>query len=593
MIVIDFECFKYDWCLCGLDLVNQKEITIVNNPDALQKLYDDNKQNIFIGYNIRNYDQYIFKAILCGYNPKKVNDWIIEKHRKGYEFSQLFRKIPLAIFDIMPNPPAGLKTLEGFMGSDIRETTVPFDIDRKLTDGEMEEVLYYCRHDVEQTALVLNERIEEFTSQLELVKMFDLPRTAMGKTKAQLSAEILGAVRTARVPDELNYTIPKNLKIEKYQYVIDWFKDAVTRTSENLWECGLDFAPEDYEFLKTFYQDKLETEVAGVPHIFAWGGLHGARVNYHDTGRFINVDVASYYPSMMIEYGYESRNIKDPKKYAEIYHKRLEYKHAKDKRANPLKIVLNSTYGAMKDKFNALYDPLQANNVCVTGQLLLLDLLEQLEKSKCCDIVQSNTDGILIKLTGDYDVFMSVCDEWQTRTRMNLEFDEFVEVWQKDVNNYIIIDKDRNFKSKGAYVKKLNALDNDLPIINRALVNYMVGGIPLKETIYTCNDLREFQKIFKVSNKYLYAEHNGEILNEKTFRVFASLDYEDTPLYKVKQKETGLVSEKFANCPENCFIYNDSVNVKPLPKKLNVDWYLDLVYKRLNDFLGAENEKGI
>lgn len=57
-----------------------------------------------------------------------------------------------------------------------------------------------------------------------------------------------------------------------------------------------------------------------------------------------------------------------------------------------MKIVLNSTYGILKDKNNPLYDPLMSNNVCVTGQLLLLDLIEKVEPY--CQLIQSNTDGI-------------------------------------------------------------------------------------------------------------------------------------------------------------------------------------------------------
>ena len=586
MVVLDFEVFKHDWCMCGLDLVHQKEITIVNDPEALKAFYDANKNSVLIGYNIRNYDQYILKAILCGLDPKDVNDFIILKKHKGYEYSSLFRKVPLTFFDVMTDKFKGLKQLEGYMGNDIRETTVPFDLDRKLTPAELEQVLYYCRHDVEQTAQVFALRYEEFASQFELVKMFNMPRSALGKTKAQLSAEILGAVRTANRGDELEYTIPDSLKIKKYAPVVEWFKTAVNRTQENLAECGLDLDVNDPEFLKTFYQDKLYYDVAGVQHIFAWGGLHGAREKCHIKGRLINVDVKSYYPSLMIMYSYESRNIRDPEKYADIYRTRLEYKAKKDKRANPLKIVLNSTYGAMKDKFNALYDPRQANNVCVAGQLFLLDLLEHLEISGCCEIVQSNTDGILVHLTGDYDTFKAVCDEWQQRTSMELEFDEFSEIWQRDVNNYVLIDKDGKYKSKGGNIKKLNELDNDLPIVNAALIERMVNGTPSEDTIRNCNDLMMFQKIYKVSSLYLYAEHNGEILNEKTFRVFASTDPYDTPLYKVKQKKNGLSSEKFADCPDNCFIGNDVVKGMPLPKNLNVQWYIDLANKRFEKFIG-------
>ena len=145
------------------------------------------------------------------------------------------------------------------------------------------------------------------------------------------------------------------------------------------------------------YEKFLEIEIAGVPHTFAWGGLHGAIKKYNSSGYFVIADVGSYYPSLMIAYEYISRSVQNPKLYEEIYHTRLKYKAQKDPRQAPYKIVLNSTYGAMKDKFNALYDPLMANNVCVSGQILLLDLLERFEENNI-KIIQTNTDGVLVKL---------------------------------------------------------------------------------------------------------------------------------------------------------------------------------------------------
>ena len=40
------------------------------------------------------------------------------------------------------------------------------------------------------------------------------------------------------------------------------------------------------------YDKSLEIDIAGVPHTFAWGGLHGASKNYNGCGYFVNVDVA-------------------------------------------------------------------------------------------------------------------------------------------------------------------------------------------------------------------------------------------------------------------------------------------------------------
>ena len=128
------------------------------------------------------------------------------------------------------------------------------------------------------------------------------------------------------------------------------------------------------------YSKTMNVDVCGVPHKFAYGGLHSARENFVYDGEMWNLDVTSYYPSMMIQYNFHSRNIKDPKVYENIYNERVTAKHSGDSsKANALNLILNTTYGAMKSEFNGLYDPKMANQVCITGQLLFLDLLEKLE----------------------------------------------------------------------------------------------------------------------------------------------------------------------------------------------------------------------
>ncbi|HDR7000658.1 TPA: hypothetical protein QCW13_004001 [Bacillus cereus] len=559
MLFYDFEVFANDWLVVIADTDNQSEKVFVNNEQALIDYYHEHKNDIWIGYNSRHYDQFILKAIICGFTPQAINEWIIIDHQPGWKFYKDFWKIQLYNFDVMTNKFRSLKQLEGFQGHDIRETSVSFNIRRELTEEEIEEVIKYCRHDVHETMHIFMETITEFESQVELLKMFNLPLRNISKTKAQLSAFILDAKQPA-VPrdDEFDFIFPDTLQINKYTEVLDFYK-------------------ENKDYNKVF-----ELNVAGVPHLFAWGGLHGARNNYYGEGYFLNIDVESYYPALMIEYDYLSRNVKDPVKFREIRDTRLKYKAAKDKRQAPLKIVINGTYGAMKDKYNGLYDPLMANNVCIAGMTLLLDLIEKLEPH--CEIIQSNTDGVLVKLRhyDDYDLIDDICYEWEQRTRMGLEFDEFVKVIQKDVNNYILVDADGNYKSKGAYVKKLNPLDYDLPIVNEAVVNYFVKGIDPEETIFNCTELMKFQKIVKISSKYSHARYGTRRMNEKVFRVFASVDENDKQLCKVKDG----VAEKIAYVPQRCFIMNDDLDGKEIPSKLDYWWYWTLANKRIDDFLG-------
>lgn len=561
MIFYDFEVFKYDWLVVLYDMHNKKDTVIVNNSKKLKDYYKEHKNDIWVGYNSRHYDQYILKGILCDFNPKDINDWIIVKEKGGWSYSDLFRSIQLNNFDIMTTFH-GLKQLEGFMGNMIKESDVSFDTNRKLNEEELEEVIRYCRHDVEQTIRVFLQRKNEFESHMQLITTFNLPLSYISKTKVQLSAIILDAHKKER-NDEFDIQFPNTLKIEKYKEIFNWYKNPVNRD----------------------YEKELVVNVAGVEHIFAWGGLHGAIPNYIAEGRFLNIDVASYYPSLMIEYGWGSRNMSNPDKYKEIRDTRIKLKKEKNPLQAPYKIVLNGTYGAMKDRYNNLYDPRQANNVCVGGQLLLLDLIEKLEGK--CKLIQSNTDGLIVKIDGNEEEILKVCHEWEQRTRMTLEYDYYKKIIQKDVNNYIIVDEEGNYKSKGGYVKKLNALDNDLPIVNKAVVDYFIKGIEPEDTILKCNDLKMFQNVVKISSKYMYALYGNTKLKEKCLRVFASKDENDKGVFKLKQE--GKNPEKIAGTPFHCFINNEDINIhNRIPRKLDKNWYVELAKKRINDFKGCD-----
>ena len=155
-------------------------------------------------------------------------------------------------------------------------------------------------------------------------------------------------------------------------------------------------------------------------------------------------------------------------------------------------------------------------------------------------------------------------------------------VFQKDVNNYIIVDDEGHYKSKGAYVKKLSDLDYDMAIVNKAVVDFMVGNIPVEVTISNCDDLKEFQQVKKISSKYKCIIHGEEVLKEKCVRVFASKLRSDGGLFKVHSL-TGRTA-KVEGTPSNSFLWNDSVEGVKCPEKLDKQWYIGQAKSRLKGF---------
>lgn len=575
MIFFDFEVFEYDWLVVLFDSKTKSENVIINDKEKLEDFYQENKFDIWVGFNNKNYDQHILKGILCGFNPKKISDYIITDHNNGWGYSNLMNKIYTIQYDVMNSLNKGLKTYEGFQGKNIKESNVAFNIPRKLTQDEIKETIIYCRSDVINTYELFIKTIKDFKAHMNLVKMAGGNLKYLSKTKTQLSSIILQAKQTIR-DDEFNVFVPDNLEIKKYKKIVDWYKsDKSKRYYNRVKKKNGGYKNEE---------NRLEISVATVPHVFGWGGLHGARKKYHSKGYFILMDVSSLYPSLMIKYNLLSRSCSrnGVKKYEEIYHKRLELKSlGKKEEQAPLKLVLNSTYGAAKDKFNALLDPRNANLVCLFGQLFLLDLIEHLENDS--EIIQSNTDGILIKVNPkDFEKIDDIAYEWEKRTGLNLTFDQYKEVFQKDVNNYLLLDLDDEVKAKGAYVKELNSLDYDLPIINKALRNYMIDKTPVEETILSCNNLYEFQMVTKISSKYDYALWGSEKLKERVIRSFASTNKNHGDLRK-KHSETGSY-EKLSLTSEHNFIDNGDIRNIKVPEFLDKNYYINLAKKRLEDF---------
>lgn len=582
------------WCVVFIDYESKGMRIIKNNVDELRSFYNTCKDDIFIGYNSRNYDQYILKGLLLGMDAGHINDELIEHHKKGYQVVSGGNRVQFYNYDCATGFHS-LKQLEAFMGSEIKESDVPFTIDRPLTEDEEKDLIKYCIHDVKETINVFEKSRGNFDSHIKLMEMNDMDINLMSKTNAQLTAIILEAEKKKLPEDEFDFIYPDTMDINKYTNVVEWFKgvkDNYTKDSKKI------------EYI---------CDIAGMETTYALGGVHSAIPNYVEEGILVSADVASLYPALILEYGLMTRTVESDDKFRNIRDTRLEYKKAKNPMQAPLKIVINSVYGCFGDQYNNLYDPKMMRSVCVSGQLLLTDLVEKIEPY--CQIFNLNTDGVFFKVDSyeTLDKIKAIAKEWETRTRLDLEWEEYVKVIQKDVNNYIIVDKDGKYKGKGAYVKDLSELDYDLPIVNEALVNYFVYETPLAETINNCTELHKFQKVVKLTSAYKYAmknctfskrkvlnevtgkmntktlwDENGEILQDKTFRIFSSVDENDGGIFKRKE---GKNPEKFANTPDNCFIDNEDVTNKVTPDKLDRQFYIDLAQKRVNQYLGISNRK--
>lgn len=596
--VYDIEVFAYDWIAIFKDMDSGMYHVFHNDNDAMKEFIDEN--SLYYSFNGKHYDQHIVRGILQDFTPeeiKNINDFIISGNQ-GWEYEPLKGKyIKFNNVDIRDDMQQGLslKAIEGQLGMDIEESEVDFNLDRPLTEKELNLTVKYCKYDVDSTEKIIELRHDYLKTKVDIGKLAGIDEVkALSMTNAKLTAMLLKATKK-EYNDEREYKYPTNLKREYIPQEVFAFFDRIYNK---------DLSDDEV------FGSKIEINIGDCPATIGYGGLHGAITNYmaeSENGRTIrNVDVSSYYPHLMTIYGYTSRNMPSSDIYKEVLDKRMKAKASGDKTtANALKLVCNTTYGASLNPYNDLYDPLMARSVCISGQLFLLELANHLYKDiNNLKVLQINTDGIMVEFDeNDYQQVKDICKEWEERTLFELEEDVISKLAQKDVNNYIEVQTDGTIKTKGAYLVRGIAkagsfnVNNNACIVATALKEYFANDIPVEETINSCDDIHQFQFIAKASDKYSSAYHEVDGTKtpiQKVNRVYASKDKKNGTLFKVHNKTGG--DAKIGGLPDNCIIDN---NNKLTIDAINKQWYIELANKQINDFIGfkkkgkkmAENKK--
>ena len=142
--IYDIEVFSEDYIVVFRNPESDNHIVIHNDNYHLREFLD--QADIVIGgFNNKHYDDWVLMTMLNGgsnVEVKKHNDFIIGGGN-AWEYPFIaFQKRPFKSFDLkddIADPGISLKAIEGNLKLPIVESSVPFDIDRKLTPEELED----------------------------------------------------------------------------------------------------------------------------------------------------------------------------------------------------------------------------------------------------------------------------------------------------------------------------------------------------------------------------------------------------------------------------------------------------------------------
>jgi hypothetical protein len=343
------------------------------------------------------------------------------------------------------------------------------------------------------------------------------------------------------------------------------------------------------------YENKFVFE--GLQYSVGVGGIHSVNkpeiIIPKEDEMLIDIDVASLYPSMLIEYEFYPKHLGPEflEVYKQIKDERIEAKHNGNKVKNEtLKLALNGLSGNLQNEHNFCYSPFAVMQIRINGQLLLLMLAEKLTQLGC-RIVQANTDGLFVLLKKDvYSKVNNVCREWEQLTRLTLEEERFKAMYQYAINDYFAITEDDKVKEKGMFITTVKLGKGLTPkIIPKAVINFFKNGVPVEETIKGCQDIRDFLMSEKTGKQWHVEYNNKE--QQRTNRFYASTN--GAYLWKWKEKDTNRFDISIP-CPTEKQYQNmltasgvtllNYLDDKPIEeRKINYRYYIMEAYKIIRE----------
>ena len=465
----------------------------------------------FVGFNSNDFDYPMVCAAVDGWDErelKRLATTIIDEELPHWITMERFR-IPdinfdrIDLFNVAPGVDVSLKRYMGRMGYPTL-VDMPFHHDTDLRTDQLPIVKRYCFNDCGGTEALFKKLKEQIALRERMSEEYGIDLRS--KSDAQIAEAVLKkrlglkGKQTRPVPRFITYTAPDFIQTSNRR-----LRELIERMENQRFLINQgNGSPEAPDWMTPEFPLGTGAYQVGI------GGLHSTHdVKVHlvasDTYCLSDFDVASYYPNIIMKAGLVPQMGGDLgdrflEVYRHIYEERIAAKRSGDTVvANSLKISLNGTYGKLGSKFSAFYSPDLMLAVCLTGQLNLLILIDQLESIPAVNVHSANTDGILVGFPpSKRDAVQKVFDDNSGLTGFEYEETPYSQVAFKDVNNYIAVGTNGKVKGKGLYAD-MNLMKNpSMQVCTSAAIKYLTEKITPEEFIPTQTDILDFLAVREV-----------------------------------------------------------------------------------------------
>lgn len=474
--------------------------------DYLRDIYRD--KSYMVGFNNLKYDFPLLSFIL---QNKQCSNKDIFKVSSKLISSEDFAKRPyipqidLMAVHHMDNKAkmTSLKVLEFNMRMDNIEE-LPFTPGTILNSDEIEKLKKYMKHDVKATSMFYEHSKNELEFRYKLNANFkndivNYNDVRIGK-EVFVSALKKSGINIYNEDGSLNQTPRDEIIVENI------ILDYISFERQELIDVYNQF--KNLVIVNTKGEFGISADLDGFILDYGLGGLHGSlneklivSDEHHD---IVNMDVSSFYPNLAIKNKFYPHHLTEAfcDVYENLYNERKKFPKGSAENA-AYKLALNGTYGASNSLYSPFYDPQFTMSITINGELLLSMLIEKLLNINNLQLLQVNTDGLMVriekKLLKELD---KVCEEWQTMTKLDLEFEKYSKIYLRDTNNYILLSEDGKIKRKGVYDHELQWHQNfSALVVPKAVEKWFIEGVDIDQAIVNHEDKYDFFLRTKVPRK--------------------------------------------------------------------------------------------
>jgi hypothetical protein len=393
---------------------------------------------------------------------------------------------------------------------------MPFDVYHFISKEEIPEMLDYNFNDVDATKkfYVLSKNLVDLRTKLSERYKINLRNANDPKIgqeifgreiarKTRISYRYLKEMRTFRRSINLGQCVLPSIsfKSKEFNKILEFFKKTTIATTYKAFEESVIYK--------------------GFKYDYGTGGLHGCIESgiYKEDHEYmiLDIDVQSYYPNLAIANGFYPRHLGPA--FVEVYKEIVELKNEASRTGDGttragMKLAGNGVYGKSNDQYSLFYDPMYTMKITINGQLQLSMLGEDLTDIHNLTILQVNTDGITVKVPRKYyDSVILVCEAWEKKTGLVLEYAEYKTMVIRDVNNYLAETTDGKAKPKGCF--EITPMQNgaiaynknwSMRIVPKALHAHYLHGADIEEFIRSSTNIYDFTIGFRARGDWkIYA----------------------------------------------------------------------------------------